>query len=318
MKKFLFTLLLLLVVGTLLLVKYFGPEDRSSESGPVIRVYLTNEKKTVSLPLEKYLVGVVAAEMPARFEKEALKAQAVAARTYAFRRLKYFAKMVNKDHPQAEVCSNPSHCQGWISDREMKEKWGWWGCWEYRRKIISAVRETEGKIIVYQGEPIEPVYHSTCGSRTENAGEVWQYSAPYLKSVPCNWDQDSPKFQAVTFLSFPDLEKKLGIQLAVQPAAKISARSNLKIMEQTSTGRVKTVKVGNKIWSAAEFRLRLGLNSTNFSWRYTDQGMEFTTIGYGHGVGMCQYGANGLAKLGKSAEEILKYYYSGVSLQKIY
>jgi stage II sporulation protein D len=308
MKKIIVVLFFLLFIYAL--VKIISLPDISGENGPPIKVYQVHEKKTVSMKLEEYLVGVLAAEMPARFEKEALKAQAIAARTYALRRLKLNAKLNNRGHPQAEVCTNPAHCQGWLSDNEMKEKWGWLDYWENKRRIKSAVRETFGKVVTYQGDLIEPVYHSTCGMRTESAEEIWKHPVPYLKSVSCKWDRESPKYRSVTALSFTELKEKLGLDSKVQPV--------LKIMGRTGSGRVKSINIGNKVWPATEFRSSLGINSTNFSWKVKDQKIEFITSGYGHGVGMCQYVANGLAKEGKKAEYILTYYYTGVKIEKLY
>lgn len=317
MRKFVGFCLLTLIVGTMALVYVFGPGAPGVKNSPVISVFLTDEQKKMMMPLERYLVGVVAAEMPANFEKEALKAQAIAARTYALKKLMFDRFQVNKDHPKAPVCTNPAHCQGWMSDQEMKARWGWLRYWEYKRKIINSVNETAGKVITYQGELIEPVYHSTCGAATENAGEIWRYTVPYLKSVACAWDQASPKYKAVTFLNFTELKKQLGVDLAVKAASKANAKS-IEVLERTATGRIKTILVGTRVWTGSEFRRCLGLNSTNITWKVKEQGIEFITVGYGHGVGMCQYGANGLARRGYTAEKIISYYYSGVKVKKEY
>jgi stage II sporulation protein D len=318
MKRLFLYFFMVLIFATLLLVKYFGPWDTADKKGPIIHVYSSSENRTEKMLLEDYLVGVLAAEMPAGFEKEALKAQAIAARTYALKKMKAFQSSGNKVHPQAEICVNPSHCQGWISSKEMRKKWGMIKSWEYERKLKSAVRETAGAVLKYGQDLIDPVYHSTCGGRTENAEEVWANPIPYLKSVSCTWDRESPKYQGSLNFSLSELNKKLGLDLKEDSFS----NGSLQKLSETKTGRVKIIKAGNKVFSATEFRQLLGLNSTNFTWQVnnqvTNKEIIFRTIGYGHGVGMCQYGANGLAKKGCSAEKILKYYYQGVNIEKIY
>lgn len=312
MKKLLLWLFIIFVLAIFLLLKFFGPWETSK--GPLIHVYLSSEKKTVNMYLEDYLVGVLAAEMPAAFETEALEAQAIAARTYTLKKVKTFQSSGNKEHPKAEICTDPSHCQGWLPEKEMKKKWGWMKSWEYERKLKQAVHMTAGKVAKYQKELIDPVYHSTCGGQTENSEEVWTYAIPYLKSVPCKWDGASPKFQNDITFTFSELNKKLGLNIK---ADSFSAES-IQIMAKTNTGRVKTVKILDKVFTATDFRKRLSLNSTNFTWNVTNEGITFKTVGYGHGVGMCQYGANGLAKEGYSPEKILQHYYQGISIEKIY
>lgn len=314
MKKVFLCFLTVLLLGTFLLLKIFGPWDTSNKRGPTIHVYLAAESKTIDMYLEEYLVGVLAAEMPAKFEIEALKAQAIAARTYALKKIKTFQGSGNKVHPKAEICTDPSHCQGWLSEKEMKEKWGWLKSWEYERKLKLAVRETAGEVATFQQDLIDPVYHSTCGGQTENAEEVWTYSVPYLKSMPCTWDRESPKFQSNITIPFPEFNKKLGLNIKI---ADFSSKT-LQVLTKTTTGRVKTILVSNKVFSATEFRRLLSLNSTNFTWNVTKEGIIFQTIGYGHGVGMCQYGANGLAQKGYSAEKILQHYYQGIKIEKMY
>jgi len=314
MRKVLLCFLLAIILGTLLLVKYFGPWETSDNKGPTIHVYLASEGKTANMHLEDYLVGVLAAEMPAKFEMEALKAQAIAARTYALKKIKTFQSSGNKVHPKAEICTDPSHCQGWLSAKEMKAKWGWLKSREYERKLKLAVRETAGEVAKFKQDLIDPVYHSTCGDQTENAEEVWTYPVSYLKSVPCTWDRESPKFESNLTIPLSEFNKKLGLNIK---SADFSSKT-LQILSKTATGRVKTILVSNKVFSSTEFRRCLSLNSTNFTWNVTNGEINFQTIGYGHGVGMCQYGANGLAKKGYSAENILKHYYQGIKIEKIY
>lgn len=316
MRKFLLIFFIFIAAG-LFFVRFLGYQE-SWEGSPQIRVYISSQRATAVMKVEEYLVGVVAAEMPAGFCEEALKAQVIAARTYALKKANNYSREAMGEHPQAHICSKPEHCQGWLSDGEMRKKWGWLRYQEYRRKIQLAVKETFGQVITYQGKLIDPVYHSTCGGVTENAGEVWQYQLPYLKSASCTWDKNSPKYRSNVMISFSELEEKLGQPCQAVPVSGLGNQSILQVREKTSTGRIKSLILGNQLWNATEFRRRLGLNSTSFSWHITEQGIEFTTTGYGHGVGMCQYGANGLAQEGKTAKQILTHYYSGVKIQKIY
>lgn len=208
MKRFSLFLLFLFALGTFLLLKFFGPWESENMGGPLIRVYLTGENKTVHMPLEEYLVGVLAAEMPACFEEEALKAQAVAARTYALQKQEASQSAPNPFHPQSDVCINPSHCQGWLSSQEMKAKWGWLKYREYERKLRRVLGETHGLVAKFEGKLIDPVYHSTCGGRTENGAEIWTNDVPYLTSVSCALDQESPRYQGATTVPINEFLKK--------------------------------------------------------------------------------------------------------------
>lgn len=270
-----------------------------------ISVLLHAEDKVVNLSLEEYCVGVLAGEMPASFESEALKAQAMAARTFTVRQ--YLA--MGKHDGKAAVCTDYHCCQAWQSDEALREKWGE-HYEENLTKIRRAVADTEGMIITYENEPISAVYHSTCGDKTENAGDYWQSDVPYLKSVACGYDGDAPKLHTEAFFSYGDLAKRLGVrEEAVAAMAPIA---------YSDSGRVKDVAVGEKHMSGVDLREQLQLASTNFTIEKKEGGIAFQVQGYGHGVGLCQYGANGMAKAGFTGEEIVKRYYTGVEIQNIY
>lgn len=267
-----------------------------------IKVYINNQQKTVEIPIDEYLIGVVAAEMPAKFEKEALKAQAVAARTYTLKRL-----LSPNKHEQADICTDFNHCQAWESISELKKKWGPINYYRYIKKIKEAVLETKDEVIEFNGTLIDPVYHSSCGGvSTENSEEVWGSYQPYLHSVRCTWDENNKK-EVVSF-NYQELGNRL------------FGRDNFTIKgiktEPTSSGRIRNLTLNNDKISAIELRKRLGLKSTIFTYRLDGQKIYFTTVGNGHGVGMCQYGANGMAKKGIKYKEILKYYYHGVVIVK--
>ncbi|MEW5952332.1 MAG: stage II sporulation protein D [Bacillota bacterium] len=280
------------------------------QAGPEIKLYLHEEDRIIELPLEEYLVGVVAAEMPAGFPAEALKAQAVAARTYVMKRVNG-GGVSNSLHSGAHVCDDHRHTQAWISREEMRERWGMLRYYDYYYKIRRAVDETAGEVIVYQGDLIDPVYHSSCGGHTENSEDVWKFAIPYLRSVACPYNAD-PNPERTAGFSPAQLDQALGTSLVAVPALSKA----LEVTERTSTGRPKTVRLGDQTMPATVVRERLGLRSTNFTWDLDGDNITFATTGYGHGVGLCQYGAKGLAQKGGDYREILTHYYTGVSIVK--
>lgn len=272
------------------------------------------EGNVITLPLEEYLIGVVAAEMPASFHEEALKAQAVAARTYALRRL--LLEKPDGDHPGAHLCADSTHCQAWISTAEMRKRWGIIHFRYYYNKVCAAVRETEGEVLVYEDELIDPVYHSSCGGRgTEDARDVWGEDVPYLKRVSCTFDPPQRQEPVTSRYRLADLVSRLGLSGEAVPAA-AGTSSFIRVKERTAGGRVKTVLVGTRTYQGTELRKALGLHSTDFTVEVSGGEVTFRTRGYGHAVGMCQYGAEGLAQKGVPYDKILTYYYRGVSLKK--
>ncbi|MGE5554149.1 MAG: stage II sporulation protein D [Betaproteobacteria bacterium] len=271
----------------------------------------------LTLALEDYLVGVVAAEVPALFEPEALKAQAVAARTYTVRAMRKYGGPGCADHPEADLSTDPRRGQAWATSAALRKKWGFWSYYRLWRRVARAVEETRDEILTYGGQPIAAVYSSTCGGRTENAEDVWGTYAPYLRSVPCSWDRESPRYSETVFISRAELERKLGVSAGALAAAGKAKPEPLAILTTGPSGRVREAMVGGKRFSGLELREKLGLRSTRFTWRRRGDGVEIQTVGNGHGVGLCQYGANGLAKLGRSYREILSYYYPGTVLQKL-
>ncbi|MDK2821285.1 MAG: stage sporulation protein [Clostridia bacterium] len=291
-------------------------EVKSGEN--LVRVYLHRSDTIEIMPMEEYLVGVVAGEMPASFEMEALKAQAIAARTYTYKRIEEAKKEPNKDHPGADICTDPAHCQAWASDDVLRKRWGLMNFWRYKLKIREAVRATRGMVLTYKGELIDPVYHSNSGGRTESAAAVWGGNIPYLQSVPSPWDKSAPHYLTNHSFSLDELEQKLGIKLNTAVSSLPSAQNSLiKVKKKTATGRLKEVQIGDKIFDTVKLRQLLGLSSTNFTWQISGNKITFYTVGYGHGVGMSQYGANGMAKEGKKFNEILGHYYQGVKLRII-
>lgn len=284
------------------------------EEEPLVKLQVA-PGNVVTLPLEQYLVGVVAAEMPASFHDEALKAQAVAARTYTLRRLQ--GEMPGGDHPGAPLCADPVHCQAWISTADMRERWGIFHFHSYYGKVAAAVRETEGQVLVYEGELIDPVYHSSCGGRgTEDARDVWGQDVPYLRRAACNFDPPQRQEPVISRFTLADFMSRLGLSGEGVPAA-AGTGSFVQVKERTAGGRVKTVRIGTRNYRGVELRRTLGLRSTDFSVEATGKEVVFLTRGYGHAVGMCQYGAEGLARQGVRYDKILAHYYRGACLENL-
>ncbi len=254
---------------------------------------------------EDYIVGVVSAEMPISFEEEALKAQAVAARTYAYKRI---------DDINAKVDYN-SIGQAYNSIDEMKAKWGN-NFDTYYNKVKNAVYETEGIIMTYEDEPIEAVFHSTSAGVTEVSENIWGKNLPYIKSVDSKVDEQAPNFIYTTSIPNSQIIDKLSKEY--KNLDKNTIISSFEIDERSQAGYVLNVNVCSQKISGREIRTLFGLRSTNFTIEKTKDSIDFTTKGYGHGAGMSQYGANFMAQDGKKYEEILNHYYIGINLQKIY
>lgn len=280
-----------------------------------IRVYMHEQDKIVEMNLEEYLGGVVAAEMPAEFELEALKSQAVAARTYAVKNMLIFGGSGLVTQPGADVSTDYRQSQAWLSEEKLKERWG--GNYDaYRGKIRRAVEETKGEVATYNGELINAVFHSMSGERTASAKEVWGFDYPYLISVPCTWDQKTPRYEEQKEFALADIEKLLGTETQVVAAVE-NGSGVIQVVEKTDSGRVGQIRIGSKIFPGLAVREKLDLRSTNFTVAIHDGKMVFDTIGYGHGVGLCQYGANGMAKAGQDYRQIITTYYTGVAIKNI-
>ena len=283
-----------------------------------IKVYMHEINQIVSMNLEDYVKGVVAAEMPAEFEGEALKAQAVAARTYAVKHMAIFGGTGSGEHPGADVTTDHKESQAWHNETKLKEKWGA-NYGKYWSKISLAVDQTQGLIITYQGEPINAVFHSTSGERTASAKEVWGFEYPYLQSVACSWDQLSPRYQDTKEISLAELEARLGTDAGIMAAAQSGGSADVvSLIDYTDSGRVNRVRIGSKTLTGLEVRQQLELRSTNFVVTAASDKLIFRTIGYGHGVGLCQYGANGQAKQKRDFRQILTYYYTGTAIKNIF
>ena len=259
--------------------------------------------------LDSYLCNVVSAEMPADFDEEALKAQAVVARTYTI------YKIENKKHENADICDDSTCCQAWVSKEIRFSRWE-----EEKResnwaKIKKCVNETKGKIITYQNKPINAFFHSNSGGTTELPVNVWGggENLPYLKVVETAGEEGYTQYSSEVVLSKEELINKLKVKYE-DINVNFENEDDIKILEHTDSGRVRTIKFGNHELSGVETRTLLGLKSTNFEIQKQDGNIKFTVKGYGHGVGMSQTGADTMAKQGKNYEEIIKHFYSGVEI----
>ncbi len=314
-------LLFVLVVLPAVIVKGCHYRDTAQEmvaGEATIRVFVHTTGEVVALPLEEYVAGVVAAEMPTSFELEALKAQAVIARTFAARHMRAYGGQGVSGHPDADVSTDIwSDGQAWLSRDDARREWGALGFYARWEKIEEAVTGTEGLILTWNGVPIECAYHSTCGGATENSEDVWQEALPYLRGVTDPWCSGSPWAKHETDVSVQSLEKAFGLGAGILAAAAGQGRPYLTVLEASPSGRAKLIRVGEKEVSASEFRRALGLESARFTYTVSDGVIHFVTSGYGHGVGLCQYGADGLARAGKDFREILTFYYTGVELQRL-
>lgn len=275
--------------------------DKADDSVEV-SIERADSTEVEKVPLEEYVISVVASEMPADFKEEALKAQAVAARTYIINHLN------QQDDPEAIVTDSTEH-QVYKNTAELEEQWGEEFEWKMD-KITSAVLATEGEVITYDDEPITPTFFSMSNGYTEDAEAYWGNELPYLKSVESKWEASHPNFKEQVIISFQDMSEKLDIPLQIgeQPAL---------AMTRTESNRVKELKIDDATFTGKDIREKLGLRSNDFSIKQQNDHFIFTTKGYGHGVGMSQYGANGMAEDGKTYKNILNYYYQDVEINTL-
>ncbi len=263
------------------------------------------------IKMDEYIYGVLSAEMPANYDIEALKAQAVVARTYTAYKILHRGK-----HQEADICDDSSCCQAWITKEKRMEKWEEAERENNWNKIVSAVNSTAGKIITYNGEPINAFFHSNSGGMTEIVSNVWGGTDyPYLQSVATSGEEGYSQYQSSIVLTKQELIEKLG---ATHPEIVINYETAdaIKILEYTDSGRVKIIQFGNILISGVEARNIFGLKSAKFNITVGEQ-VVFDVIGYGHGVGLSQTGADAMAKAGSNYEEIINHYYTGIKIENI-
>ena len=304
-KVIIFTILLIFI--PFFIVTLFGMGDITEiqlkyVSNKTVRVKRLSTDKVEEVPLEEYIVGVLAGEMPIDFELEALKAQAVASRSYVLKRMEY-----NKDNEYDVVDSVLN--QVYLDDDYLKETWG--NNYTIKiNKLRTAVNETYNEYMEYDGEIIDALFFSTSNGYTEDSHLVFNLELPYLKSVESSWDQEvSSAFSSKYTYSLQEFYEKLGLEY--------KDKLELEILERSSTNRVLKLKINGQEFEGTTLYNNLGLRSTDFEITQVGSNVVFDMKGYGHGVGMSQYGALGMAKQGYTYDEILKHYYTGVTIKKI-
>ena len=302
MKKLIIVTLLVIIIP-FLFVKIFVQTDTIKFkyiTNNTIRVKDEKTNKITTLPFEEYIKGVVAGEMPATFELEALKAQAVASRSYAMYQM---TATKDKDYDVTNTTQN----QVYLTDEELKTNWKD----EYNQKmnkIKTAIQETTGEYLTYNGQIVNAMFFSTSTGKTENSEEVFVSALPYLRSVDSKWDEESPAFTDTYTFDLKDFYTKLNLPY--------NENLNIEITEKTSTGRIKKIKINNQELNGRDIATKLSLRSNYFEIIQNENKITINTKGFGHGVGMSQYGANGMAKEGYKYDQILKHYYQNTEIKK--
>ena len=291
------------------------PEPAAPETAAVhhdrdVTLTIQDGDTTEQMTLERYLTGVVRGEMPASFEMEALRAQAAAERSYVY----YQLAAGRKDaHPDADFCTNHTCCSAYLSETAAREKWGGdFAPWNTR--VEQAVSDTDGQVVLYNGRPILAVFHSSSAGRTAAAGDVWSGDLPYLVSVDSPEGEETvPNYYSTVTFTAAEAKEKL---LAAYPELKLSGTPDrwFGAAAENGSGRVETVSVGGTDIEGTELRRIFGLRSACFTVAADSESVTFRVTGYGHGVGMSQYGANQLAREGKTWQEILEWYYTGATV----
>ena len=291
------------------------PEPAAPETAAVhhdrdVTLTIQDGDTTEQMTLERYLTGVVRGEMPASFEMEALRAQAAAERSYVY----YQLAAGRKDaHPDADFCTDHTCCSAYLSETAAREKWGGdFAPWNTR--VEQAVSDTDGQVVLYNGRPILAVFHSSSAGRTAAAGDVWSGDLPYLVSVDSPEGEETvPNYYSTVTFTAAEAKEKL---LAAHPELKLSGTPDrwFGAAAENGSGRVETVSVGGTDIEGTELRRIFGLRSACFTVAADSESVTFRVTGYGHGVGMSQYGANQLAREGQTWQEILEWYYTGATV----
>ena len=297
-----FVVILSYMIGNVLTGKVLKSKEFKFSENNIIRVKRESKGIIEEIPFEEYIVGVLAGEMPVSFELEALKAQAVAARSYALTKIN---QNTNNEYDVIDTINN----QVYLDNDKLKSSWGT----SYDKninKIKEAVSETRGEYLVYDGKVVNAFFFSTSVGKTENCEDVFGSKVPYLVSVSSTWDEEvSPVFSVDNKYTLNDFYA--GLDLSYKDTITVN------VLETTSTGRIKKIKINDVEFTGSDIAKRLSLKSSFFKIRQEGNIVYINTKGYGHGVGMSQYGALGMAKKGYKYNEILKHYYKGVEIAKM-
>ena len=283
--------------------------------GKTVCVYFKElgEKKTMSI--EEYLLGVVAAEMPANFPLEALKAQAVASRSYALDKMVSGGNMIESHHG-ADVCTDSAHCKAWISKKDRFKNWAESDAEKNWAKITAAVTETAGEYMTYEGQPITAVFYAISSGTTERAEDVWGGNVPYLQNADSSLDVNAPGYRSSAKFSANQFRQKIS---AEYPDISLGKNPSGWYCDEirSAGGAVLSCRIGNKVLKGTDVRRIFGLRSHNYTISCENGTFIFDVIGYGHGVGMSQWGAKFYADQGKNYRDILRIYYKGISFSTL-
>lgn len=303
MKKIIYIIILIILIPYII-VSLFIYDDEikfSYTTNMTVRVKRSKKGTIEEVPLEQYVVGVLAGEMPASFSKEALKAQSVAARTYVMKRLSTNKK---KSYDVIDTVEN----QVYLDEEEQKKNWGS-RYTELSNKVKQAVLETQHEYLVYNGKIIDALFFSTSIGVTENSEDIFPNKIPYLRSVTSTWDAVSPLYDKEYIYTLQKFYSLLGLEY--------QEKVNIEIISKTSTGRISKIKINGKTFTGWQVCNKLGLKSNYYTITQEKDIIKVVARGYGHGVGMSQYGAEGMAQAGYKYDEILYHYYQGTKIKKI-
>ncbi len=291
--------------------------DIYSDEELSIDVYISKDKKIDSMDIEEYVLGVVAAEMPAEFELEALKAQAVAARTYGLAHMEEFGAKKSPKAFGGDV-NDTVEFQAFMYKEDRLELWPKKNRDKYWDKLLEAVEETRGEVLAYNNELVmAPYYFSTSSGKTEDAEEVFSKGQPYLKSVESKGEERSPKYITEFNYSHEQLANALNKSNTKFKLQAENLNKEIVMLNRSKGGSVTKIRVGNEEITGSKFRSILDLSSSNFDIQYNKKEVIITCKGYGHGVGMSQWGADAMAKKGNNYKEILKHYYKGIEISRL-
>ena len=301
MKKILLLTCLIIFIPYIIVNLFIKEEEIKFKYTSNMMVRVKQDDEIIKVPFEDYIVGVLAGEMPVSFELEALKAQAVAARSYVMKKIEYNK---DKEYDVVDTVMN----QVYLDVEHLQEVWKD----DYTNninKIKQAVMETFNEYLEYNGKVVDAMFFSTSVGYTENSEEVFTSKVPYLRSVESTWDSISPVYEVNYTFSLEEFYNKLNLNY--------SETLNIELLDTTSTGRVKKLKINGVTLEGNTVVTNLKLKSNHFTIKLDNNKIYITTKGYGHGVGMSQYGAQAMALNGYKYDEILKYYYQGVEIKKI-
>ena len=282
-----------------------------------VKVFMAKENTIKEVNIEDYVTGVVASEMPVGFEIEAIKAQAVAARTYALAHVALLGGTgCNKYGKGADLCDTV-HCQVYMTKDERLKIWGRVKGEVYWKKINNAVKSTAGEVLTYNDDLVmEPYYFSTSSGRTENSEDVFSTSVPYLRSVESPGEEKLKNIKSSKTFNFKELSQIINNNYNNARISSYNIRNQITVIDRTGAGSVKNIKVGSITMTGSKFRTMLGLKSSNFKIKFNSSSIEVDCSGYGHDVGMSQYGADAMAKKGEGYVDILTHYYQGTKISK--